>query len=47
MKAAAIALLLAAPLVEGQTDSGAWRMYGDGKTSFTRVSSATKCSVSS
>src|SRR5207245_8922689 len=26
---------------------GAWRMYGDGKTSFTRVSSATKCSVSS
>jgi len=28
MRAAAIALLLAAPLVEGQTDSGAWRMYG-------------------
>ena len=28
MRAAAIALLLATPLVEGQTDSGAWRMYG-------------------
>src|SRR5438552_6549893 len=28
MRAAAIALLLAAPLVDGQIDSGAWRMYG-------------------